>query len=150
MVEAEGPESATVARLPFLGQVVGACWPFYLMPVKLVRHHLYETSETLVIAERSEPVARERSWEAEAVVPGSQEALHLAASPQARLPLRARLQTQTLHFRVLGEEVEEVALQNVSFCLSLVVKAYILSAGTGGGAGRPPGTGGAPAATAGA
>lgn len=61
---------------------------------------------------------RERSLEAEAVVPGSQEALHLAASPQARLPLIARLQTQTLHSRVQAEVVVEVGLQYVSFCFT--------------------------------
>lgn len=121
MVEAEGPEFATAVRLPFREQAVGACWPFYLMPVKLVQHHLCGILETLVIAGRLEPVARERSWEAEAVVPGSQEVLHPAASPQARLPLTARLQTQILHSRVHLGEVEGVALQDVSLCLSLIV-----------------------------
>lgn len=78
------------------------------------------------------------------MVRGSQEALRLAASPQARLPLTARPRTQTLHSRVQAEEEAEVALEYVSLCFALNVCLYVLSAGTGGGAGRPPGTGGAP------
>lgn len=113
-----------------------------------MRHRLYGISVTLVIAGRLEAAVRERSSEAEVVVPGSQEALHLAASPPARLPLTVRLQTQTLRSRVQVEEAAEVGLHNVSYCLAVNIYFYILSAGTGGGAGRPPGTGGAPVAEA--
>lgn len=61
---------------------------------------------------------REQSLEAEAVVPGSQGALHLEVFPPARSPLIARLQTQILHSRAQEEVVVEVALQYVSVCFA--------------------------------
>lgn len=53
----------------------------------------------------------ERSWEAEAVVPGSQEAVHLGASQQAHLSLKARRQTRNLHSQVQEEVVAEGVLR---------------------------------------